>query len=76
MLQIVTTPEQCISRALQPMQEKMREGSPMSELGVIDVRVQEMTNSRKIVEIRVDCSQLDNKDVFSKSVSLFITNGH
>ena len=53
------------------MKEKMREGSGIPECGVLTVRAEEMANSKCIVEIRIDCSQLDNKDVFSKSVSFY-----
>ena len=48
------------------MKEQMREGSGIPECGVLTVRAEEMANSKRIVEIRIDCSQLDNKDVFSK----------
>ena len=56
------------------MKEQMREGSGIPECGVLTVRAEEMANSKRIVEIRIDCSQLDNKDVFSKSVSFYIVD--
>ena len=55
------------------MKEQMREGSGIPECGVLTVRAEEMANSKCIVVITVDCVNLENKDVFTKSVS-FVYN--
>ncbi|MCO5601399.1 hypothetical protein L7F22_055519 [Adiantum nelumboides] len=65
--QIVTTPGQSITRALQPSKEQELEAAGMPELGSLTVRAEEVVNSKSIVEIRVNCLELDNKDMFSKS---------
>eukprot|EP00250_Pteridium_aquilinum_P002224 c12414_g1_i1 orf=138-1862(+) len=65
--QIVTAPGQKLTRALQPQREKTMQMSGMPELGSLTVRAEEMLHSKLIVEIKVFCTDLDNKDLFSKS---------
>eukprot|EP00250_Pteridium_aquilinum_P002723 c12946_g1_i1 orf=428-2179(+) len=65
--QIVTTPGQSVTRALQPLKGQGSEVAGMPDLGSLTVRAEEMVNSKSIVEIKVTCAELDNKDVFSKS---------
>jgi hypothetical protein len=40
-------------------------------LGTITIRAEETVASRSVVEIIFRCSNLDNKDIFSKSVSKY-----
>ncbi|KAI5080565.1 hypothetical protein GOP47_0003748 [Adiantum capillus-veneris] len=65
--QIVTTPGQSVTRALQPSKEQELDAAGMPELGSLTVRAEEVVHSKSIVEIRVNCLELDNKDLFSKS---------
>lgn len=65
--QIVTAPGQKLTRALQPLKEQVTEMSGMPELGLLTVRAEEMLQSKHIVEFEVFCTDLDNKDFFSKS---------
>lgn len=65
--QIVTTPGQTVTRALQPLKDQGLEVMGMPELGLLTVRAEEMVNSKSVVEISAHCSELDNKDLFSKS---------
>lgn len=65
--QIVTTPGQSVTRALQPYKEQDVEVVGMPDLGSLTVRAEEVVNSKSVVEIMVNCLELDNKDVFSKS---------
>lgn len=65
--QIVTSPSQSLTRALQPLKEKITGMSGMPELGSLTVRAQEMTNSKFLIAIKADCTGLDNKDFFTKS---------
>lgn len=65
--QIVTTPGQSVTRALQPSKEQAIDVAGMPDLGSLTVTAEEMVNSKFVVQIRVHGSDLDNKDVFSKS---------
>lgn len=65
--QIVTTPGQSVIRALQPSKEQPIDVAGMPDLGSLTVTAEEMVNSKFVVELRVHGSDLDNKDVFSKS---------
>ena len=67
-LQIATSGE-CITRALQPMNDLTMQAGGMPDLGVLTVKAEEMASSKCIVVITVDCSNLENKDIFTKSVS-------
>jgi hypothetical protein len=40
-------------------------------LGTVTIRAEETVASRSVVEIIFRCSNLDNKDIFSKSVSKY-----
>lgn len=65
--QIITTPGQSVTRALQPSKQQAVEVAGMPDLGSLTVTAEEMVNSKSLVEIVIHGSDLDSKDVFSKS---------
>lgn len=64
--EIVTKP----SRSLTLKLERNSERSVQRNLGTITILAEETVASRSAAEIIFRCSHLDNKDIFSKSVSL------
>lgn len=50
-----------------------RDGPGLKNLGTLTVHAEETIASKNAVEIIFHCSHLDNKDIFSKSVRIFVT---
>ncbi|KAH7351773.1 hypothetical protein KP509_19G013600 [Ceratopteris richardii] len=65
--QVLTMPGQSLTRALQPSKVHDLEVAGMPDLGTLTVRAEEIVHSKSIVEITASCSELENKDFFSKS---------
>lgn len=68
-LQVVTTPTRSLTLNLD---RKENNETHLRKLGKLNVCVNESLGSKTIMEIVFRCSELENKDLFSKSVCIFL----
>jgi hypothetical protein len=59
------------NRSLSLKLQSKNGNNSQKNLGTITIRAEETVASRSVVEIIFRCSNLDNKDIFSKSVSKY-----
>ncbi|KAJ7555603.1 hypothetical protein O6H91_05G046500 [Diphasiastrum complanatum] len=78
--EVVTAAGQTLTRELQKRKEQIEADGHIQELGSLSIKVEETIHSKSLVEIIFHCTELDNKELFSKTdpfilVSRMMDNG-